>query len=212
MRCQAETREQASVRYLRRIVESGELQSRASTQFRLGIEAGISRRGVFFQNCLINPYFPLQSPSSGTAKAPVACCLLTRCCHAARHFLSAHRAQKAKCQAELMQTQRTMGAQCPGWQEAAGDVTAKEGSCYYDRPPGMRGTDNHHGNRISAPTPDHVGERGAGRGEVGVLKTEQRWQLPLQSWWDKVISLSCCNWWAAGWSNFTSFFRRLGAG
>lgn len=35
-------------------------------------------------------------------------------------------------------------------------------------------------------------------------RTKHRWQLSLQSWWDKVISLSCCNWWALGWSNFTS--------
>lgn len=65
---------------------------------------------------------------------------------------------------------------------------------------------------LPSPPPPHLSECGAGRGEVGVLKTEQRWQLSLQSWWDEVISLSCCNWWALGWSNFTFFFKCLQRG
>lgn len=62
--------------------------------------------------------------------------------------------------------------------------------------PPREGTHNHHGNFIfslpSTPLPlspqPHLSKDGAGRGEAGALKTEQRWQLSLQSWWDKVIS------------------------
>lgn len=95
-------------------------------------------------------------------------------------------------------------------------VASKEGSLSYVRPLGRRDRQSpwkpylfpnpHHHHLSPHPLYPNLSEQATGRGEVRALKMERRWQLSHQSWWDKVIFLSCCNWWTLGWSKF-AFFR-----
>lgn len=144
-------------------------------------------------------------------------CAVLPCCPSQPSSPICSQGLRAKCQPTLMHTQRTMDTQCWHWRGTAVKSLLREAVSSMTGPLG-EGTENNHGNLISSLIPPHppppspnFSEQGAGRGEVGVLKTEQRWQLSLQSWWDKVISLSCCNWWALGWSNFT-FLSALSEG
>lgn len=174
-------REQASVRYLQRIVQNKSFQSQTSVQCWFWSKLEFLPKTAWsicvswrcFLQALQQSWRMLSHHSVQDDSAA----------HRSRHLLSVCRVWEVNVSPHWC----TLGVPWTHTRHWKRPVASVKGGLIW-QVPREKGTGYHHGNLISCLTcytPDTEGR--AGRGEVGVL-TGQRWQLSLQSWWDEVIS------------------------